>query len=63
MTHHLLIIAVDIDYFKKINDQYGHEKGDLVLTKTAQNIKDCVRSIDVCCRIWWGGICDSKPYR
>ncbi|MBJ8553203.1 sensor domain-containing diguanylate cyclase [Acinetobacter bereziniae] len=45
------IIAVDIDYFKKINDQYGHEKGDMVLKRTAQHIKDCVRNIDICCRI------------
>jgi diguanylate cyclase (GGDEF)-like protein len=45
------IIAVDIDYFKKINDQYGHEKGDMVLKRTAQHIKDSVRNIDICCRI------------
>lgn len=45
------IIAVDIDYFKKINDQYGHETGDLVLKATAEQINDCLRGADICCRV------------
>jgi diguanylate cyclase (GGDEF)-like protein len=40
------IIMLDIDYFKHINDNYGHKAGDLILTQTAQIIKECVRHED-----------------
>ena len=46
-------IMIDIDYFKKINDDYGHHIGDLVLKETANIIKSCVREIDTVAR--WGG--------
>ncbi len=44
---------IDIDFFKKINDEYGHHTGDVVLKETAQVIKSCIRDIDVIAR--WGG--------
>jgi diguanylate cyclase (GGDEF)-like protein len=46
-------LMIDIDLFKKINDEYGHHTGDLVLKETAQVIKGCIRDIDVVAR--WGG--------
>ena len=40
------ILMVDIDYFKKVNDQYGHDVGDRVLKEIAQTIRNTVREAD-----------------
>lgn len=47
------LIMLDIDFFKKINDQYGHNTGDDILKHTAKTLQDSVRNIDIICR--WGG--------
>jgi diguanylate cyclase (GGDEF)-like protein len=46
----LLCMILDIDHFKKVNDTYGHDAGDVVLQKTAAVMKDCMRSSDIVCR-------------
>jgi diguanylate cyclase (GGDEF)-like protein len=43
----LSIILMDIDYFKSVNDVYGHTFGDLVLKQFAQRLKKVVRRYDV----------------
>lgn len=43
----------DIDHFKKVNDTYGHEMGDLVLKGVAETISKSVREGDTVAR--WGG--------
>jgi len=48
-----VIFIADIDYFKKINDTYGHEAGDKVLVRVAQILKSNLRKTDGVCR--WGG--------
>ncbi|WP_111895534.1 sensor domain-containing diguanylate cyclase [Acinetobacter sp. MB5] len=45
------VIFIDIDHFKKINDSFGHDQGDIVLKELAAFIKSSFRSDDVCCRI------------
>ncbi len=47
------VIMMDIDFFKKINDTYGHDRGDRVLRGVAQIIKNSVRDEDVVVR--YGG--------
>ena len=47
------IILLDIDYFKRINDVYGHLAGDLVLQKVANYLKESIRPEDIICR--YGG--------
>ena len=47
------IILADIDNFKTINDQFGHECGDTVLRFIAERIKCSIRALDVPAR--WGG--------
>ncbi|MDP8568782.1 sensor domain-containing diguanylate cyclase [Methylophilus aquaticus] len=49
----LALVLLDIDLFKMINDNYGHQAGDRVLNRVAQLIKSHVREEDVVCR--WGG--------
>jgi diguanylate cyclase (GGDEF)-like protein len=49
----LSVILFDIDYFKSINDTYGHSAGDDVLKKVAETIKDGLRTGDTVAR--WGG--------
>ncbi|MCX6052410.1 MAG: diguanylate cyclase [Campylobacterales bacterium] len=47
------LIILDIDYFKKVNDTYGHNAGDKVLVQVAHALLKILRNIDVVCR--WGG--------
>jgi diguanylate cyclase (GGDEF)-like protein len=49
----IILMIVDLDYFKPINDRYGHEAGDTVLKEVAVILRDCVRSSDLAVR--WGG--------
>lgn len=50
--HGLAVIACDIDYFKSVNDTYGHAAGDLALTVFAQVVSDCLRQpIDLLGRV------------
>ncbi|MDD3988030.1 MAG: diguanylate cyclase [Candidatus Omnitrophica bacterium] len=49
-AHHLAIIMLDIDYFKSINDVYGHQFGDLVLKQFAGELKKIVRRYDIVIR-------------
>jgi len=47
------IILLDVDYFKKVNDTYGHNVGDIVLQWLASTMQKSVRVQDVVAR--WGG--------
>ncbi|UCF87705.1 MAG: diguanylate cyclase [Nitrospiraceae bacterium] len=49
----LSLLLIDIDFFKKINDTYGHPAGDMVLKKLAQILKKTLRGIDIIAR--YGG--------
>lgn len=47
------IVMFDIDYFKKVNDTYGHQVGDNVLVKLTKLVSKHIRSSDIFAR--WGG--------
>lgn len=44
------LMMLDLDYFKKFNDTYGHDAGDTVLREVAQFLKHSVRAEDIVCR-------------
>lgn len=50
---YLSIIIIDIDFFKKFNDNFGHQSGDAVLKQVAFELKKNVRAADMVCR--YGG--------
>lgn len=49
----LSVIMIDIDDFKKVNDKYGHDSGDVVLQAVANTLSECVRRTD--CVFRFGG--------
>jgi diguanylate cyclase (GGDEF)-like protein len=50
---HLAILMLDLDYFKMINDSYGHDAGDTVLKALAKTLRQAVRGSDMVIR--YGG--------
>ncbi len=46
----LSVLAVDVDFFKAINDTHGHDAGDKVLQELGTRLRDNTRSIDLSCR-------------
>jgi diguanylate cyclase (GGDEF)-like protein len=46
-----LLLALDIDHFKQVNDTHGHAGGDLVLKAVAKALLDCVRPMDLVARV------------
>jgi len=47
------VLLIDIDYFKKFNDTFGHQVGDFILTEFSNTLKDNIRKYDTLAR--YGG--------
>jgi diguanylate cyclase (GGDEF)-like protein len=47
------IALIDVDHFKRINDEWGHDVGDHALLCLTEELRKCLRAYDVCAR--WGG--------
>ena len=47
---HMALILIDVDYFKTVNDTYGHAVGDRVLKRVADLMRASFRSVDILCR-------------
>jgi diguanylate cyclase (GGDEF)-like protein/PAS domain S-box-containing protein len=52
-NHQLSLLMLDIDYFKQVNDTYGHQAGDTILKKISKLLVEQARAIDRVCR--YGG--------
>ena len=48
---HMALILIDVDFFKQVNDTYGHAVGDRVLKRVAELMRTSFRSVDILCRI------------
>lgn len=47
------VLFMDVDKFKSVNDEFGHEQGDMVLKQVARGLQQCLRRSDQLIR--WGG--------
>jgi diguanylate cyclase (GGDEF)-like protein len=52
-SHHLSLLMLDIDFFKKVNDTYGHVVGDEILKYLVNTVQDSLRETDILAR--YGG--------
>jgi diguanylate cyclase (GGDEF)-like protein len=50
---HMSLLMCDVDHFKKVNDKFGHDAGDLVLKNLSQIFTSSIRQQDIVAR--WGG--------
>ncbi|NNM51319.1 MAG: EAL domain-containing protein [Pseudomonadales bacterium] len=49
--HELVVIYLDVDRFKMVNDSFGHDLGDLLLQDVAARLRECVRDTDFIARV------------
>jgi len=57
----LSFMIIDVDRFKKYNDEYGHTSADQVLIRTAHTLRRCVRAIDMSARFAGDEFCIVLP--
>jgi len=57
----LSVAMIDIDNFKKINDSYGHNKGDQIIFSIADNMRKCCRKSDLLARLGGDEFCILMP--
>lgn len=57
LSYRTAIIMFDVDGFKEINDNYGHQYGDVILRKIADTIKEAYSSVGYCYRIGGDEFC------
>lgn len=50
-TQQVSLLMLDLDYFKRVNDAYGHAIGDAVLVRVAHVLRDSLRVSDLCARM------------
>lgn len=50
LKYQLALIFIDLDFFKNVNDQFGHQVGDQLLAEFGDLIKGSIREYDVACR-------------
>ncbi|TNF06581.1 MAG: GGDEF domain-containing protein [Gammaproteobacteria bacterium] len=50
-SHMFAVLFIDLDYFKAVNDNHGHEYGDQVLVEAVDRIKACLRQTDFIARL------------
>ena len=46
-NHPLSILMIDVDHFKHVNDEHGHQTGDLVLKQVAESCRKALRQVDI----------------
>jgi diguanylate cyclase (GGDEF)-like protein len=51
--HSVAVLFLDLDHFKRFNDSFGHDAGDMVLQSLADLLRNSFRTTDICCR--YGG--------
>ncbi len=56
------IIVIDLDWFKKINDSFGHATGDWALKKVSETVNTCIKSSDIVCRLGGEEFAIFMPY-
>lgn len=49
----IAVLFLDLDHFKRFNDSFGHDAGDMVLRSLADLFRNFFRATDICCR--YGG--------
>lgn len=57
----LSILFIDVDNFKRINDEFGHDAGDCILKELAKSMQEHFRNIDYCCRFGGDEFCVIMP--
>ncbi|MDA7978030.1 MAG: diguanylate cyclase [Pirellulales bacterium] len=57
----LSCVVLDADFFKKVNDTYGHAAGDAVLREIARLVSEQLRQTDICCRFGGEEFCALLP--
>lgn len=55
------LFLCDIDFFKQVNDNYGHEAGDIVLTELSRRVADSLREEDIFARVGGEEFCVVLP--